>query len=240
MDRCTLRHIRHNRRSTYLEEFLVQWDLDDCTLQEVQIQQAQGFVITSIISLDAGVPTPLIQAATATKRPRCKPKTLERLPPDTRCRVQFAPSTQGPTHIRTIRCGEAALDAFLLAETTRPTPPPWHIEPPGPTPTTRSPRMQTPSRTKRRSPTPPPQPPTQRHNPPSSPARPPRRVHTDMLQIITEEKDPDKDSTPREGPHISLVPSTSPWYIIGTNMTGVHRSNGAATSQTLISPQCYE
>jgi hypothetical protein len=144
------------------------------TLQEAQIQQAQGFVITSITILDAEVPTPLIQAATATKRPRGRPKKGESLPPYIKCRVQFAPSPQRPTHIRTIRGGEAALDASLLTETTSPPPPPQgHSEPHGPTPTTRSPRMHAPSRTKRRSPTPPPQPPTQRRNPPSSPARPP-------------------------------------------------------------------
>ncbi len=107
-----------------MEEILVQWDPENCTLQEAQMQQAQGFVITSITSLDVGVPTPLIQAATAIKRPRGRPKNSERLPPYTKCRVQFAPSPEGPTHIRTIRGGIAALDAFLLMETTRPPAPP--------------------------------------------------------------------------------------------------------------------
>jgi hypothetical protein len=103
-----------------VEEFIIQRDPEDYTLQEAQIKQAQGFCITSITNLDAGVPTPLIQAATATKRPRDRPKNLERLPLDTKCSVQFAPSPQGPTHIRTIRGGEVVLDAFLLTETTRP------------------------------------------------------------------------------------------------------------------------
>jgi len=102
LEKCTPRRIKHNRRSTYVEDFPVQWDPEDCTLQEAQTQQAQGFVIISITSLDAGVPTPLIQAATATKRPRDRPKISERLPPDTKCRVQFAPSSQGTTHICTI------------------------------------------------------------------------------------------------------------------------------------------
>ncbi len=49
----------------------------------------------------------------------------------------------------------SSLDAFLLHEIARtPTPPPTHIEPLGPTPTTCSPTVHTPSRTKRRSPTP--------------------------------------------------------------------------------------
>ncbi len=224
-----------------MEESLVQWDPEDCTLQEAQIQQAQGFIITSITSLEEGVPTPLIEAATATKRPRDRPKNSERLPPDTKCRVQFAPSPQGPTHIRTIRGGGAALDAFLLTETSRPpTPPPGPSERIGLTPITRGPRVHTSSRTRRGSTTPPPQPPTRRQNPPSSPAKPPRRTHTGLLQIITEEGDPDKDSTPREGPYVFLVPPTLPWNTLGTDMIGVHNSSGAATSPTLISPQRYE
>ena len=222
-----------------MEEFLVQWDPEDCTLQEAQIQQAQGFVITSITNLDARVPTPLIQAVTATKRPRGKPKKSERLPLDTKCRVQFAPLPQGPTHIRTIRGEEAALDAFLHTETTRPlTPLIGQSEPPGPTPTTRAHRVKAPPRT-RRSRTPPPQPPTQRHNPPFSLAKPPRRTHIDLLQIIMEEGEPDRDSIPREGPYVYLVPPTFPWNTLETYMIGVHNSNGAATSLTLISPQRY-
>ena len=65
LERCTPRRITHNKNSTYVEEFLVQWDPEYCTLHEAQIQQAQGFVITSITSLEEGVPTPLIEAATA-------------------------------------------------------------------------------------------------------------------------------------------------------------------------------
>jgi len=155
--------------------------------------------------------------------------------------VQFAPSPQGPTHIRTITGGEAALDAFLLTETTSrpPTPPTRPSEPPGHTPTTRGPGVHTATHNKRRSIPPPPQPPTRRPNPPSSPAKPPRRAHTDLLQIITEEGDPDRDSIPREGPYVSLEPPTSPWNTLETDMIGVHNSNGAATSPTLISPQRY-
>ena len=154
--------------------------------------------------------------------------------------MQFVPSPHGPTHIRTIWGGEAALDAFLLAETRPPAPTSGQNEPPGPTPTTRSPRMHAPARTKRRAPTPPPHPPAYQRNPPSSPARPPRRSHTYMLQIITQEGDPDRDSIPREGPYVSLVPTTSPWNTLGTDMIGVHNPSGVATLPTLISPQRYE
>ncbi len=158
-----------------MEEFLVQWDPEDCTLQKAQIQQAKDFVITSITNLDARFPTPLIQAATTTKRPRGRPKNSERLPPNTKCRVQFAPSPHGQTHIRTIRDGEAALDAFLHTETTRPlTPPLGKSEPLSPTPTTRAQMVKAPPLKGRRSPLPPSKPPTQRHSPTSSPARPPR------------------------------------------------------------------
>jgi hypothetical protein len=32
--KCTPHRIKHNRRSTYVEEFLVQWDPEECTLRE--------------------------------------------------------------------------------------------------------------------------------------------------------------------------------------------------------------
>jgi hypothetical protein len=89
--RCTPRRIKHNKRSTYVEEFLVQWDPKDCTLQEAQQQQSQGFVTTLIPNLDATVPTPLLHTATATKRPRGRLRQRT-APPDTMCKVQFTPS----------------------------------------------------------------------------------------------------------------------------------------------------
>jgi len=37
LERCTPRRIKHNRRSTFVEKFLVQWDPKaDCNLQEAQ------------------------------------------------------------------------------------------------------------------------------------------------------------------------------------------------------------
>jgi hypothetical protein len=78
--RCTTRRIKHNRRSTYVEEFLVKWDPVDCTLQEAQQQQLRGFVITSVISLDERVLTTLLETATATKRPKGRPRAADRPP----------------------------------------------------------------------------------------------------------------------------------------------------------------
>ncbi len=127
LERCTPRRIKHNRRSTYVEEFLVQWDPEECTLQEAQTQQEQGFVITKITSLDEEIPTPLLEAATATKRPIGRPRVADRPPPVTKCRVQFAPSPQGTTHIRTIRGGHEALETFLLNEKTQTELPHEHI-----------------------------------------------------------------------------------------------------------------
>jgi hypothetical protein len=133
--RCAPRHIKQDKLSTYVEEFLVRWDPEECTLQEAQTQQAQGFVITTITSLDADIPTPLLEAATATKRPKGRPRVSDRPSPDTKCRVQFAPSPQGPTHIRTIRGGHDALEAFLLAEKTQKgLPPDRTLEPCAPRP----------------------------------------------------------------------------------------------------------
>ncbi len=79
--------------------------------------------------------------------------------------------------------------------------------------------------------------PAQPRRQPSSPARPPRRTHTDLLQILTEEGDPDRDSLPGKGPYASLVPPTSPWNTLGTYMIGIHNPSGGAVSPTLISPQ---
>jgi hypothetical protein len=64
-----------------VEEFLVQWNSEDCTLQEALTQQAQGFVITSIHSLDEGVSTPLIQAATAASALEAGPEKRTASPP---------------------------------------------------------------------------------------------------------------------------------------------------------------
>jgi len=85
--RCTPRRIKHHMRSTYVEKFLVHWDPEDWTLQEAQQQQSQGFVITSITSLDARVPTTRLETATTTKRPRGRPRAADRPSPATMSRV---------------------------------------------------------------------------------------------------------------------------------------------------------
>ena len=132
------------------------------------------------------------------------------------------------------------MDAFLLTEKP-------HTEAPQvlprkaqcPAPARGRQTARTPHSKKRRPLTPPSHAPTLRRPPPSSTARLPRRAHSKLLQIITEEGDPDKDSIPQEGPYVSLVPTTSPWNTLGTDMIGVHYPSGAATSPTLISPQRY-
>ena len=81
LGRSTPRRIKHNLQFTYVEEFIVRWDPEDCTLEEAQQQQRQGFVITTITSLDERVPTALLETATAEKRPRGRPKAADRTPP---------------------------------------------------------------------------------------------------------------------------------------------------------------
>ena len=75
--------------------------------------------------------------------------------------------------------------------------------------------------------------------PPSSPPRPSRRAHSDLLQIILEEGDPDRDSIPRIGPYATLVPPSSPWNTMGRPMIGLHTPSGSIISPTLISPERY-
>ena len=111
------------------------------------------------------------------------------------------------------------------------------------TPINRSSSAQAPTRTRLQAVTPPTSPPRGGHqhgHSPSSPARRPRRPHNDLLQIILEEGDPDRDSTTREGPYASLVPPTSPWNRLGRDMIGVHTPSGTIISPTLISPERYK
>ncbi len=162
-----------------------------------------------------GSPHPsILEAATAAKRPRGRPKVNGRPPPDTQCRVQFAPSPHGTLHIRTIKGGAAALDAFLLAEKIHPPePPPGHTEPTGRDPRDIPGAESAAPHPKRKLSTPPPQGPAHRRQPPSSPARPVRRTHTTLLHFITEEGDPDRDSIPRK----DLTSPSYPHHPHGTN-----------------------
>ena len=165
-------------------------------------------------------------------------------PLTTTCLVQFAPSPQGTAHIRSIKGGSLALDTFLASE---PSPPPGRTDktPANARPThiKRSSAATAPPRPRKRSATQPPSPlraPQARRPPPSSPARPSRRAQTDLLRIIKEEGDPDRDSIPRAGPYASLVPPSSPWNNTARDMIGLHTPSGRVISPTLISPERYK
>jgi hypothetical protein len=176
-----------------------------------------GFNIVSITSLDDKVPSMNLQLFVSVKRLTTHQRRMYKTPPlDTNCIVQFAPSPQGTAHIRFIAGGNLALDTFLA---TKPQPLPAQT---GPfissnsclTPINQSSSAQAPTRTKSRSPNSPLSPQTgklPRRAPPSSPARPPRRPQSDLLRIIKEEGDPDRDSLPRPGFYASRVPRSSPW-----------------------------
>ena len=160
---------------------IVKWDPEECTLQEAQLQQNQGFEITSIINLNEMITTPTLREATTLKWPRGRAREAVRNPSSTKCLVQFAlPSPQGLTHIRTIKGGAIALDAFP-ASITLPTP----TTLPAQTRTSTSLEAQAPPHTTGEdlAPSSPlPQPTTRRRQPPISPAWLPRRVQNDLLK----------------------------------------------------------
>ena len=90
--RCEPRKVKHNRRHTFVEEFLVQWGPEDCSLAETLEQQRLGFTITSILSLDDNVPTSALETTTRAKiQNRATRLEARRPPPNTPCRVQFDP-----------------------------------------------------------------------------------------------------------------------------------------------------
>jgi len=95
---------------------------EHCTFGEALEQYNLGFDIESITSLEDTVPTQDLLFFVAAKRPtRAQRRDLRRPPLNTNCVVQFAPSPQGPLHIRSIAGGLQALDTFLERE---PLPPP--------------------------------------------------------------------------------------------------------------------
>jgi hypothetical protein len=62
------RRIRHIRRSTYVEEFLVQWGPEKCTPAEALEQYTLGFnIVSSITSLDDEVPSSDLQPYVSVK-----------------------------------------------------------------------------------------------------------------------------------------------------------------------------
>jgi len=171
------------------------------------------------------------------KRPTKAHRHDYRRPPQTTsCVVQFAHSPQGPLRIRCITGSPQALDAFLEREPTTPPTLPTRVDTCS-TQIKRSSSAQAPTRAKLQAVAPSISPPKGDHHgghPPSSPARLSRRPHNDLLQIILEEGDPDRDSIQREGPYTSLVPPTSPWNILGRDMIGVHTPPGSIISPTTL------
>jgi hypothetical protein len=115
MARTEPRRVRHGRRSTWMEEFMVQWGPEHCTFGEALEQYKLGFDIVSITSLEDTVPTKDLQSFVTDKHPtsRAQRRAHRRPPLTTNCILQFAPSPQGPLHIRSIAGGPHALDAFL-------------------------------------------------------------------------------------------------------------------------------
>jgi len=213
------RRVRHNRRFTYVEEFLVQWGPEKCTLTEGLEKYSMGFNIIMITSLDDKVPSTDLQLFVSVKRLTIHQRQKYKTPPlDTECMVQFAPSPQGSAHIRFIADGNLALDTFLATE---PQPPPAQ---PGPfpssnkrsTPIKRSSSAQAPARTKIRAPNSPLSPQTgkpPRRAPQTFPARPPHFLKSYLLHIIKEEGDPGR--IPYPGP--ASTPLESHPHHHGTN-----------------------
>jgi hypothetical protein len=146
------RCVRHGRRKTWVKEFLVQWGPEYCTFGNALELYYRGFDIVSISSLENPTLSQDLLPFVATKRPtRAHRRSLRRPPLSTKCMVQFAPSPQGPLHIRSITGGPQALDDFLAKEHLPLSP----LHPPVETssrltPIRRSSSAQAPTRTKRR------------------------------------------------------------------------------------------
>ena len=74
-----------------MEEFLAQWEPEQCTLGDALEQYRLGFDITSITSLDDTVPSQVLQLFIASKRLTREQRHANRQPPlITNCIVQFA------------------------------------------------------------------------------------------------------------------------------------------------------
>jgi hypothetical protein len=87
------RRVKHGRRSTWVEEFLVQWGPEHCTFGEALEHHKLGFDIVSITSLEVTVSTQDLLQFVATKRPtRAERRAQRRLPLTTPCVVYFPTS----------------------------------------------------------------------------------------------------------------------------------------------------
>ncbi len=114
LTRSEPRCIKHGRRSTRVEEFLVRWEPEICTFGEILEQYRLGFNISSIKSLEESIPSRSLAPFVSTKRlARTQRRAIRRPPLNTRCVVIYVPSPQGPNHIRSITGGAQALDIFL-------------------------------------------------------------------------------------------------------------------------------
>jgi len=86
--RAEARKVKHNRRFTRVEEFLVQWGPKICTLDEAQEQYTLGFDIVSITNLDEGIPTQDLHPFASVKRLTTQQRRKYKIPPHTtRCLV---------------------------------------------------------------------------------------------------------------------------------------------------------
>jgi len=93
LSRAKPRRIKHNRRFTCVEEFLVHLGPKICTLDEAQEQYTMGFNIEAITSLNDGVPSEDLQPFVSMKRLTTQQRRKYKVPPPTTmCLVQFAPS----------------------------------------------------------------------------------------------------------------------------------------------------
>ena len=145
------KRIKHGRRCTWVEELLVRWEPETCTFGDALDQYRLGFDIWSIASLEENIPSHSLQHYVSAKRldqaQRC---VLRRPHLTTRCTIPFAPSPQGPYHIRFIAGGAQALDAFLATDalSSKALDTPSKVEPSSP-PIKRSSSAQAPTRNKR-------------------------------------------------------------------------------------------
>ena len=149
--RAEPRRIKHGRRSTCVDEFLVCREPAKYTFCESLEQHRLGFDVVSITSRDDRASSSSLHLFAMAKRlDRAQRRAFRRPPLTTLCTVQFAPSPHGPLHIRSIHGGAQALDTFLAEETlaSMATTTPAKLEPRSP-PVKRSSSAQAPTRNKR-------------------------------------------------------------------------------------------
>ena len=106
--------IRHGRRSTWVDKFLVRWEPETCIFGEALERYRLGRDITYIASLEDEAPSYILQPFISAKSPSREHRRAFRRPPlATTCIAQFGPSPQKQEHIRSIAGGTQALALFL-------------------------------------------------------------------------------------------------------------------------------